>query len=111
MATTPDTPTREAERAAPMDRPAAPAATTGRRSGRATASMILGIISIPAAILPIIGLVVSIVGLVLGFIARRDIDRRGLTNRGQAVAGIVLSSIGLVLTIANMVAGAILATS
>jgi len=115
MAThTPETTTTPEEQrptASPLDQHAPPTASRGDRSGKGTASMILGIISIPAAIIPIIGLVIGVVGLVLGLIARGDINRRGLSNRGHAVAGIVLNSIGLVLTIANMVAGAIMATS
>ena len=39
------------------------------------------------------------------------VDPRGLTNMGHAKWGVILSSIGLVLTIANMVVGAIIATS
>jgi Domain of unknown function (DUF4190) len=97
--------------ASPLDQHAPPTATQAGRSGRATASMVLGIISIPAALLTLLGLIIGVVGLVLGVTAKSDIDRRGLTNRGQAVAGIVLSSIGLVLAVANMIAGAIIATS
>jgi hypothetical protein len=107
------TTTREPPRetAPPQDQYAPPASTRRAHSGRATASMVLGIISIPAALLPILGLIVAVVGLVLGITAKKDIDRRGLTNRSHAVAGIVLSSIGLVLTVANAIAGAIMATS
>jgi hypothetical protein len=95
-----------------FDRGATPAAMpSGTTSGRATASLILGILSIPAALLPILGLIVGIVGLVLGITAKGDIRRRGLTNMSHAKWGVILSSIGLVLTIVNAVAGAIMATS
>jgi hypothetical protein len=109
--TTTTTTTRERPTTSPLDQHAPPTAARRDRSGRATASLVLGIISIPAAIIPILGLIIGVIGLTLGLISRGDIDRRGLTNRGHAIAGIVLSSIGLVLTIANMVAGAIMATS
>ena len=111
MAATPETPTREEQRstASPLDQHAPPTATRGGHSGRATASMVLGIISIPAVLFAILGLIIGVVGLVLGVIARGEIDRRGLTNRGQAIAGIVLSSIGIVLAIASMVAAAVMA--
>ncbi len=107
------TTTRETPRptASPLDQHAPPTATTAGGSGRATASMVLGIISIPAALFAILGLIIGIVGLTLGLIAPGEINRRGLTNRGQAVAGIVCSSIGIVLAIVNAVAGAIMATS
>jgi Domain of unknown function (DUF4190) len=111
MATHPETPTRE-PRADPMDRPAAPVAATGQSSGKATTSMVLGIISIPVAILiPIIGLVIGIVGLTLGLMARGDIDRRGLSNRGQAKAGVILNSIGMVLAIAIVIAAVIVGSN
>jgi hypothetical protein len=114
---TPDTtrtPERPADGTARFDRghaPAAPGATASTTSGRATAALVLGILSIPAALLPILGLVIGLVGLILGLTARGDISRRGLTNMSHAKWGVILSSIGLVLTIANAVAGAIIATS
>lgn len=89
---------------------ATPAATGRTTSGRATAALILGILSIPAALLPIVGLIVGVVGLVLGITAKGDIRRRGLTNMSHAKWGVILSCIGLVLTVANAVAGAIIAT-
>jgi hypothetical protein len=109
---TPETSTEErrAEGAGRFDRDT-PMATTGGTSGRATAALVLGILAIPTALFPILGLVVGLVGLVLGLTAKGDIRRRGLTNMGHATLGVVLSSIGLVLTIANGVAGAIIASS
>jgi hypothetical protein len=93
-------------RAAPCFWPnyAAPTTTparTGDRSGRALASLIVGIVSIPGALFAILGLVLGIVAIVLGATARSDMSRRG-----QATAGIVLGAIGAVLALANMVAGA-----
>ena len=95
---------------APRSDHAAPAARGGT-SGRATAALVLGILAIPTALFPILGLIVGVVGLVLGLTAKGDIRRRGLTNMGHAKWGVILSSIGLFLTIANAVAGAIIATS
>jgi hypothetical protein len=106
------TPTREAPRstASPLDQHAPPTASTGGRSGRATTAMILGIISIPAALIAILGVILGIVAIVLGATARGDIRRRGLTNEGQALAGLICGSIGLLLGVANMIAGVIAAT-
>ena len=78
--------------------PAGAAPRAEDRSGRALAALILGIISIPAALIAILGLVVGIVAVVLGATAR------GSRHRGQATAGMVLGAIGIVLAIANMVA-------
>jgi hypothetical protein len=97
--------------ASPLDQHAPPTASTGGTSGRATASLILGIISIPAALIALLGVVIGVVALVLGATSRGDIQRRGLTNSGHAMAGMILGSIGLVLGLANMIAGIIAATS
>jgi hypothetical protein len=107
------TTTRERPRdtASPLDQHAPPTASTSGRSGRATTSMILGIISIPAALFAILGVILGVVAIVLGATARGDIQRRGLTNSGQAMAGLICGSIGLVLGLANMIAGVIAATS
>jgi hypothetical protein len=78
--------------------------TTSPASGRATASLVLGILSIPAAILiAIVGIALGVIGLVLGFTARTDM-RRAAAGSGKVTAGIVLSSIGIVLGILNIAA-------
>lgn len=71
-------------------------------SGKAVASLVLGIVGLLAWLLPIIGLPVTIIGLVLGIGARRS------PNSKMATAGIIMSLIGLVLTIANAAWGAYL---
>ncbi|MCG5547507.1 DUF4190 domain-containing protein, partial [Halorhodospira halochloris] len=63
--------------------------------GKAIASLVLGIVGLFAWLLPIAGLPVTIVGLVLGI---KDINS---SNRGMAIAGIVLCIIGLVASIIN----------
>jgi hypothetical protein len=87
------------------EQPATTSTTTASpASGRATASLVLGILSIPAAILiAIIGIALGVIGLVLGFTARTDMNRAGAAS-GKAMAGIVLSSIGIVLGILNIAA-------
>jgi hypothetical protein len=72
--------------------------------------MILGIVSIPGALIALLGIVLGIVAIVLGATARGEIRRNGFTNSGQAMAGIVCGSIGLVLGLLNMIAG-IMATT
>ena len=76
--------------------------TTRGNSGGALASMIVGIIAIPAVIIPILAIVMGIVAIVLGVNARRS----GATNAGQAMAGIICGSIGLVLALAIIVLAA-----
>jgi hypothetical protein len=74
-------------------------------SGQATASLILGILSLFGWCLPILGLPMSITGLVLG------IKNLGAVNRGAAIAGIVMNVIGLMLSLINAAIGAYMAIS
>ncbi|MHC3473459.1 DUF4190 domain-containing protein [Streptomyces sp. 7R007] len=64
-------------------------------NGVAIAALVLGILCFVPA-----------VGLVLGLIALRQIRRRGERGKGMAVAGTVLSSLGLVLWTLALVSGA-----
>ena len=63
-------------------------------SGKATASLVLGILG-----LVFCPLICSVLALVFGYQARREIDGSGgrLTGRGNATAGIVLGWIGVAL--------------
>ena len=74
--------------------PPAAAAPYGRAvtNGTAEAALVLGILG-----LTLLPLLASIVGLVLGYVAKGQIDRSGgrETGRGLAVAGIVLGWIGI----------------
>ena len=72
-----------------------------RGGGLAVASLVLGILSLIAWLLPIAGLPVAIVGLILGILGR------GSRNRGMATGGIITSSIGLGLSLINAILGAI----
>jgi hypothetical protein len=65
-------------------------------SGKAIASLVLGIVGIIAWIIPILGLPITIVGLVLGCKGRKSIRKK------VAASGIILSIIGLVLSILNL---------
>jgi uncharacterized RDD family membrane protein YckC len=71
--------------------------------GKATASLVLGLISIVAWFIPLFGLPTTIAGLVLG------IKGLGPHRSGKAIAGIVLSTIFLVVTVLNAALGAMLA--
>lgn len=74
-----------------------------KSSGKATASLILGIISLVAWLLPLIGYPISIVGLYLGIY-----DRKKEKNTFSKI-GIILSAIGLGITAINSIAGVIIA--
>lgn len=68
----------------------------------AVAALVLGVVSLIAWCLPLCGAPVTVIGLVLGV--------RGLqsSQRGIAIAGIALCSIGLLLTLVNAAIGAYL---
>jgi hypothetical protein len=74
-------------------------ATAKPAGGRATAALVLGILSIPAALIPILGVILGVVGLILGITARSDMRRNGVTPTGKVKAAIVLSSIGIGLSL------------
>ncbi|SFX12221.1 protein of unknown function [Streptomyces atratus] len=59
-------------------------------SGKATASMVLGILG-----LVLIPIILPIIALCLGISAKRMADRGQGGGRGQAVAGIVMGSVGI----------------
>jgi hypothetical protein len=105
------TATREAERPTTTVTPRHEAPATGEKSGKATAALILGILSIPAAIFPILGLPIGLVGLVLALVARGEIKRRPVSNAGTAKTALILCCIGLILTVISMIGGVIIATS
>ncbi|MFE7468877.1 DUF4190 domain-containing protein [Streptomyces sp. NPDC057499] len=59
-------------------------------SGKATASMVLGILG-----LVLVPIILPVIALVLGTSARRMADRGEGGGRGQAVAGIVMGWVGV----------------
>ena len=72
-------------------------AQTGERtSGKAIASLIFSILGSG---------IFSIVGLILGYQAKREIDESGgrITGRGLALAGIIIGWVGLALTVLGIV--------
>jgi hypothetical protein len=87
----------------PAERPSAATtaapATAQPASGRATAALILGILSIPAALIPILGVILGVIGLILGITARSDMRRNGIAPTGKVKAAIVLASIGIGLSV------------
>lgn len=103
----PVTPVASVSRAGEPSQPpwiaqAPPSAARGG-GGQAVASLVLGILSLVAWLLPIAGIPVAGIGLLLGILG----VTRG-SRRGMAVAGIVLSAIGLLLAVINAAIGAYL---
>lgn len=73
------------------------------KKGQSIASLVLGICGFIAWIIPLFGYPVTIVGIVMGALGMKK------GGKGMAIAGIICSSIALILTILNSVAGAMLA--
>lgn len=80
----------------------------GGGNGKATASLVLGICG-----LVVCPLICSILALVFGYQARREIDRTGVGSgsRGSATAGIVLGWIGTVLSVLGIILIVVLAAT
>jgi hypothetical protein len=81
-----------------IDQHVTPSQETGP-TGKATASLVLGILSIFGALVPLIGLPLSIVGLVMASRGMRS------SRAGQARAGLVLSLVGIALSAIVFVVG------
>lgn len=71
-------------------------------SGLAITSLAMGIFSCLAWLFPICGLPVSVLALIFGIVGLNS------SKRNLAIAGIVMSAIGLILTIINSLLGAYL---
>ena len=70
--------------------------------GKAIASLVLGVLGLLGWCIPLFGLPMTITGLILGI---NDMKSR---NRGMAIAGVVLCSLGLALSLVNAGIGAYL---
>lgn len=81
------------------------------RNGVGTAALVVGVLSVPAAITLVGGAVLGLVAIVLGVSGRRRARQGTATNGGAATAGIVLGVLGLLATAAVIAAGVSLLTS
>lgn len=87
----------------PYYQPPYPPASPPPGGGKAIASFILGLIRVIAWCLPILGFPINLTGLVLGITDRKS------SQRSFAITGIILCSIGLLLSALNGGYGAYLA--
>lgn len=72
------------------------------QNGMGIASFVLGLLGLLTSFIPVVGVVawpMVIIGLVLGFVALGKAGRGRATNKGMAIAGIVLSALGLVVCV------------
>jgi hypothetical protein len=81
----------------PTGQPAGP--PPGGQNTQGLAGMILGIVSIPLACCPYLGIIVAIVGLVFSWLGLKKANTGLASNGGQAKAGLICSGVGVVLAI------------
>jgi hypothetical protein len=94
------TPAPEYDDALATDAFAAPASER-RRSNKAVAALVCGILS-----LVVVGIILGFVALGLGIAARKDMEKDpSLEGKGLAVAGMVTGAIGAVLAIVLLATG------
>src|SRR3954464_4311695 len=110
MAAQPEAPERPAT-ASPLDRHASPVADGERKTGRAVASLVLGIISIPTFFFWPVAITLGVLAIVIGTMARTDARKLGYTNTGQAKAGVICGIAGIVLAIGLIVVVAAVSSS
>jgi hypothetical protein len=72
---------------------------------KAVVALVLGLAAMGGCCCPLIGFPIAIAGLVMGILSLKSV------NRSFAVAGIVLSSVGLLLTLASSVLGVVIMLS
>ncbi len=70
--------------------------------GKSIASFVLGLVGIVAWLIPLFGYPVTITGLALGCVARKN------EKNGFSLAGIILSAITLAMTLINSILGVIM---
>lgn len=78
---------------------------TDKKATKAMIGLILGLCSIIAWYIPLIGYPVTITGIIFSAIGMNSV------NKGKAIAGLTLSIIFLVVTLINSVIGAIMVSS
>ncbi|MGC3863134.1 DUF4190 domain-containing protein [Micromonospora chersina] len=83
-------------------RPARPAGGA-KTSAAATFSLVFGVaalLSVLTAILASVGLLLGIIGVILAIVGLRMVRRPGVTGRGVAIGGLVLSALAVLIGLA-----------
>ena len=96
LARTPPPPPPPPPSSAPPLLPPTIPATSQPSNGAATASMVLGILGVVFLWVPVIGFVLAVLAVVFGGVGLSRANAGG-GNKGQAIAGLVLGCVGIVL--------------
>jgi hypothetical protein len=87
----------------PAGRQPAGRTVAAKTSAAAAFALVFGVaslISVGTVILSVVGLVLGLIGIVLGIVGMRMARRPGVTGRGVAIGGLVLSAIAVLLALA-----------
>lgn len=74
-------------------------------NSKATASLVIGAISIALTLVPIVGLILGVIGLFLGIIGLKEIKHLKQKGKNLAVSGIVCSCLGILFPIVLAIVG------
>lgn len=81
-------------------------APTPKRNGLGTAALIMGILAVfPGTCTVIFGIVLGVVAVILGFMARGRVSRGEADNGGTALGGILLGGLAILVSVAFIVMG------
>lgn len=90
--------------------PAAGSQRNGQRNGVGTAALVVGVVALLTSWLGLGGLL-GIVAIILGIIGLARVKRHEASNRGSAIAGVVLGVLSILVAAAVIAAGAAFFTS
>ena len=76
------------------------------RNGLGTAALVLGILALITSWTVIGGILLGVLAVVFGAVGRGRVSRGEATNRGAAIAGLVLGLLGIVVAVFLLVVGA-----
>lgn len=79
-------------------------------NGMGVAALVVAIVAVLACWVPFLGGIIAIVGVILGFVARGNVQRGQATNGGMALTAIILSALALIVNIV-IVAGLLFAVT
>lgn len=74
-----------------------------QKNGKATAALVLGIVSLIGICVPIVGIICGIIAIVLASMAKKE----GAVN-GKQKAGLILGIIGIVISIVMWIVNAVI---
>ena len=75
------------------------------KKGLAIAALVLGILSLPAILTVVGGIVLGLIAIILGIVAARGASKGKNGGKGLAITGIVLGALGLVVSVIIVVVG------